>query len=74
MSTFDTVLREIEHAPESLLRQVLAFERHLKERPIPDQFDAAAASEETLAKDWNLPDEDEAWRGLRFATRAPTWW
>jgi len=26
------------------------------------------ASEEVLAKDWNLPEEDEAWKNLKKVT------
>lgn len=64
MTTFESVLREIEHAPEALLREVLDFVRSRKQRLAQEQFDGAAASENVLAKDWNLPEEDEAWRGL----------
>jgi hypothetical protein len=64
MTTLDTVVREIEHAPEPLLREVLDFVRYLKNKMAQERFDAAAASEQVLAKDWNKPEEDEAWRGL----------
>lgn len=64
MSTFDTVVREMEQAPEHLLREVLDFVRYLKAKLAQERFDAAAASEQVLAKDWNRPEEDEAWRAL----------
>jgi hypothetical protein len=64
MTIFDTVVREIEHAPEPLLREVLDFVRYLKSKLAHEQFDGAAASQTTLAKDWDRPEEDKAWAGL----------
>jgi hypothetical protein len=64
MTTMDSVLREIERVPESVLREVLDFVRFLKARLAQERFDAAAASEPVLAKDWNRPEEDQAWSAL----------
>jgi hypothetical protein len=64
MTTFESVVREIEHVPEPLLQEVLDFVRYLKSKMSQERFDGAKASEPTLAKDWNRPDEDEAWRRL----------
>ena len=64
MTSFEAVVREIEHAPEPLLREVLDFVRYLKSKMAQERFDGAGASEQALAKDWNRPEEDQAWAGL----------
>jgi hypothetical protein len=64
MPTFDLLLREFEHAPEPLLREVLDFVRFLKTKLAQERFAAAAASEPTLSRDWDRPEEDQAWSGL----------
>lgn len=64
MTTFDTILRELRQVPEPILREVLDFLRFLRSRADRDSFNGAAASESALADDWNLPEEDEAWRNL----------
>lgn len=64
MSTLDSVVREMQQIPEPLLREVLDFVRFLKSRLSRETFDAAIASEPSLAKDWNRPEEDDAWRAL----------
>ena len=64
MSTLDTVVREIEHEPEPVLQEVLDFVRFLKNKMAQDRFDTARASEPALAKDWNRPEEDQAWGTL----------
>lgn len=64
MTTMNSVLREIERVPEPLLREVLDFVRFLKSRLAQERFDSAAASEPVLARDWDRPEEDQAWSGL----------
>lgn len=64
MSTFDSVVREIQQVPEPLLEEVLDFVRFLKSKLLREAFDAAVASEPALARDWNRPEEDDAWRAL----------
>lgn len=64
MTTLDSVVQEISQAPEPLLREVLDFVRYLKSKLAQERFDTAAASECTLSKDWNRPEEDQAWSGL----------
>jgi hypothetical protein len=64
MSTLESVVREISQAPEPLLREVLDFVRYLKSKLAQERFDTAAASEPALAKDWDRPEEDQAWSEL----------
>jgi hypothetical protein len=36
----------------------------LRETVYPETYQTMIASEQVLARDWDQPDEDEAWRGL----------
>lgn len=42
MTTFDSVVREIEHAPESVLQEVLDFVRSVNGQLAHKRFDAVA--------------------------------
>lgn len=65
--TTETLIKEIKAAPEAVQREVFDFLIFLKAR-----LNAQAESAENLlplaqsawAKDWNTPEEDEAWRDL----------
>lgn len=39
----------------------------LEEEPLPGVAETALLSEASLAKDWNRPEEDEAWAYLQSA-------
>ncbi|HLD04947.1 MAG TPA: AbrB/MazE/SpoVT family DNA-binding domain-containing protein [Candidatus Nanoarchaeia archaeon] len=46
---------------------ILTFNDHIEIRPlkkINESMLTALASENVLAKDWNTPEEDEAWKDL----------
>lgn len=46
---------------------ILTFSDHIELRPLRELSDSmltALASEEVLARDWNRPEEDEAWKDL----------
>lgn len=64
MTTKDALLRELEAAPEPLLREVLDFIAFLKARAPASGMQTALASEPVLAADWLKPEEDEAWKDL----------
>lgn len=51
----------IDMMPENLLDELDQFINQLKAKDISDVTDA---SEQVLAKDWNLPEEEEAWQDL----------
>ena len=57
-------IRELETLPEELLVEVLDFVRFLKARHARGD---ALLSEAVLARDWNTPEEDEAWQDLQHA-------
>ncbi len=67
MSTTDVkrdVLNEIEHVPEQLLGEILDFIHYLKLKIRKEGLETAIASESSLKKDWDRPEEDEAWQDL----------
>ena len=64
-----SLIEELEHAPESVQREVLAFLRHLRARGAgSDGSEEVQAllplAESAWAVDWDTPEEDEAWRNL----------
>ena len=64
-----SLIEELEHAPESVQREVLAFLRHLRARNAgndgsEDVHALLPLSESAWAVDWDTPEEDEAWRNL----------
>jgi len=64
-----SLLEELEHAPESVQREVLAFLRYLRARGgggdgSEDVHALLPLAESAWAADWDTPEEDEAWRNL----------
>jgi hypothetical protein len=64
-----SLIEELEHAPESVQREVLAFLRHLRARGVgsdgsEDVHALLPLAESAWAADWDTPEEDEAWRNL----------
>ena len=64
-----SLIEELEHAPESVQREVLAFLRHLRARGVgsdgsEDVHALLPLAESAWAVDWDTPEEDEAWRNL----------
>ncbi len=64
MQDKETVMREIDDLPETLLQEVLDFVRFLKIKTSRGSSETALFSETVLRKDWLKPEEDEAWRDL----------
>ena len=63
------LIEELEHAPESVQREVLAFLRHLRARGAGNDGSEEVhallpLAESAWAADWDTPEEDEAWRNL----------
>ena len=64
-----SLIEELEHAPESVQREELAFLRHLRARGAgndgsEDVHALLPLAESAWAVDWDTPEEDEAWRNL----------
>jgi hypothetical protein len=64
MTQKDAVLKEVQAIPDRFLGELLDFIQQLKLRAAIDRSGTALASEPTLAADWQLIKEDEAWRDL----------
>lgn len=64
MSTMQLIEKEIASLPEPQQIEVYDFARFLRNRTQDDHFNGLVASEAVLARDWNTPEEDEAWANL----------
>ena len=84
MTRRESLLREIDDVPDSVLDEVADFVHFLKARIVrasafaststststSDSMATAVVSESSLKRDWLRPEEDEAWQDLP-AARAP---
>ena len=64
-----SLIEELEHAPESVQREVLAFLRRLRARGAgkdgnEDVHALLPLAESAWAADWDTPEENDAWRNL----------
>ena len=66
MSTRELIDKELDELPEPMQRKVYDFVRFLRSKANGDTFNGLLASEPVLARDWETPEEDAAWRDLRF--------
>jgi hypothetical protein len=64
MSVREQAIEAIKVAPEELVVEALDFLRFLAQQRRVEFLATAVASEPVLARDWDLPEEDEAWRSL----------
>jgi hypothetical protein len=64
MTKRESLLRELDRVPDSVLDEVADFIRFLRVRVARDSMATAVASESSLRKDWLRPEEDEAWQDL----------
>ena len=66
-STTETLIKEIQTAPESVQMEVLNFVVFLKARRESDREGSEnllPLAQSAWAADWDTPEEDEAWRDL----------
>lgn len=61
---------DLRDLPESAQREVYDFYLFVRQRVLTEQSVAAAGegallSEESLAEDWDRPEEDEAWQAFQ---------
>ena len=62
MTRRESLLKEIDDVPDSVLDEVADFVHFLKARIVRDGMATAVASESSLKKDWLRPEEDETWQ------------
>jgi len=58
------LMQEIETLPATFVSEVIDFVAWIKQRKISKIPETMLMSEASLAKDWNTPEEDEAWAAL----------
>jgi hypothetical protein len=64
MTNRAALLREIQTLPANCIGEVTDFVAWIKQRRISQIPETMLMSEAALAKDWNTPEEDEAWANL----------
>lgn len=64
MSNRDLLVKEIEELTDDKLQVVIDFVQFLKSKQRDEEMGITYVSEPALAKDWNKPEEDEAWSEL----------
>ena len=64
MSNRAVLLTEIETLPVSCLDDVIDFVAWIKQRKFSNKQETMLLSEAALSKDWETPEEDEAWANL----------
>ena len=64
MSTKELINEEVERLPEALRREVYDFARFLRLKSEEESFNGLLLSESALRKEWDTPEEDEAWASL----------
>jgi hypothetical protein len=64
MTTKDAIIHAVEQLPQEYLDEVAVYLQKMKLRAAHQNVPTALASENTLARDWLRPEEDEAWQDL----------
>ena len=64
MTAIKQLIYEIETLPAEDVRDVANFVGYLKLKKTKNIFETMILSETSLAKDWDTPEEDEAWADL----------
>jgi len=64
MAAMNQLIHELETLPAEHIQEVLNFVGYLKQKKSIVIPDTMLLSEESLAKDWDTPEEDEAWADL----------
>ena len=64
MTNRAVLMQEIETLPVAYLGEVIDFVGWIKQRKLSQIPETMLLSEASLAKDWDTPEEDEAWASL----------
>ena len=64
MTNHAVLMKEIETLPSSCVSEVIDFVAWIKQRKKSQIPETMLMSEAVLSKDWNTPEEDEAWAAL----------
>jgi len=64
MLEINQIVREMEFLPSESLQEVADFINYLKFKKSKNIPETMLLSQNSLAKDWDTPEEDEAWANL----------
>jgi hypothetical protein len=64
MTNRSVLLKEIETLPANCIGEVVDFVAWIKHHKLSQIPETMLLSETALSKDWNTPEEDEAWANL----------
>ena len=64
MENREVLLKELEQISDPMLVEILKYVRFLKAKAAQEKLLSAHMSENVLAKDWLLQEEDDAWNDL----------
>jgi hypothetical protein len=64
LSDRDILLHEIDTLPAEYLGEVVDFVEYIKLKQLKKIPETMLLSEASLAREWDTPEEDEAWRNL----------
>jgi hypothetical protein len=60
----EVLVREIKKLPSGYQQEIVDFVGYLQSKSVREIPETMRLSESALAKDWDTPEEDEAWAGL----------
>jgi len=66
MTNHAALLQEIETLPETCVSEVIDFVSWIKQRKLSHIPETMLMSEASLSKDWDTPEEDEAWAAMKI--------
>jgi Protein of unknown function (DUF2281). len=64
MTKINQLMSEIETLPSEYLQEIMNFVEYLKLKHLKTISETMILSETSLSKDWDTPEEDEAWANL----------
>jgi len=64
MTGINQIINEIETLPSEYFQDIMDFVGYLKLKHLRSIPETMILSEKSLAKDWDTPEEDEAWANL----------
>jgi hypothetical protein len=64
MTAINQLISEIETLPSECVQEIINFAGYLKLKHLKNIPETMILSESSLAKDWDTPEEDEAWADL----------
>ena len=64
MPAINQLINEIESLPSEYLQEIMDFVGYLKLKHLKNIPETMILSEKSLSKEWDTPEEDEAWADL----------